>query len=727
MPRRELTLTWATKTGRIALTPSLATLMREEPIRLFLVTDVDLADEPEVIATLKLSGKFDGDPLWTATGFTRLGYCKWSVEALVSSPAIDTALRANADPDDDVAAKDCVLQLRLMDGDDTLAKSDRLPIALNNDYSRAEDTTPLVQPTPGDWLDARTVRIDKTLALSDPQKVNFFGNTAAATQADLAAEVTRATTAEAAKVASTRAINAAGIAFGGGSLSADRTITVPVASQAEAEEGVNTSKAMTPERTAQAIAALASTGPAAGRIETYQPILSMDIGAQLTLASDRGDLTAPCELTLEDATFRFSNDANSANNYKVPWTGAGSTGPTARVNLEASVWTSGANIALRLAAKLPGYGTVTRTMAFRNGDYGRDAYFWPRYTLPEVVEISTVDDVAGSLAGKLFSLAYYESGAKLAAVYMVVDSVGAAPTGYDTIIEVAFAQGANPATHIQAALAAAGLWDSVTVDGDVVTVQDFATLPAERTGTEDVDTGFTLAQAQAGADSVSESGFAGSPPIGQVLNLDATAEQLGATLAGLDIIESYSVISVSAIDGIVVELTGTALGPDTSINRDGGASYFTVNTQTAGTATNDANADLVAAMAAAITAVAPGGFTASATGLTLNFTGGVLTSLAAQWSVSSAFVPGNLDYAFGAGRIVALDIKTAGAETLTLNIGGSDYEFVIPSAGVWSFAQVAAIIGAPLANLRTAADNTITISATEVTEDVEVSACIRKS
>jgi hypothetical protein len=62
-----------------------------------------------------------------------------------------------------------------------------------------------------------------------------------------------------------RTITAAGLATGGGDLTENRTITVPVASQAEAEAGSINDKAMTPLRTAQAVAAqrpLATQGEA---------------------------------------------------------------------------------------------------------------------------------------------------------------------------------------------------------------------------------------------------------------------------------------------------------------------------------------------------------------------------------------------------------------------------------------------------------------------------------
>jgi hypothetical protein len=56
-----------------------------------------------------------------------------------------------------------------------------------------------------------------------------------------------------AKVATTRSVSAGGLASGGGDLSADRTITVTAATQAEAEAGSNSTTAMTPQRTRQAI------------------------------------------------------------------------------------------------------------------------------------------------------------------------------------------------------------------------------------------------------------------------------------------------------------------------------------------------------------------------------------------------------------------------------------------------------------------------------------------
>jgi hypothetical protein len=59
-----------------------------------------------------------------------------------------------------------------------------------------------------------------------------------------------------------RSVTGAGLASGGGALAADRVITVTKATQAQAEAGTDDATAMTPLRTAQAIAVLANPLPA---------------------------------------------------------------------------------------------------------------------------------------------------------------------------------------------------------------------------------------------------------------------------------------------------------------------------------------------------------------------------------------------------------------------------------------------------------------------------------
>lgn len=68
------------------------------------------------------------------------------------------------------------------------------------------------------------------------------------------------TTVLAGKVPNVRLVSTGNGLSGGGDLSADRTLAADIASQAEAEAGTSTTKMMTPQRVAQAIAALGGGG-----------------------------------------------------------------------------------------------------------------------------------------------------------------------------------------------------------------------------------------------------------------------------------------------------------------------------------------------------------------------------------------------------------------------------------------------------------------------------------
>lgn len=78
---------------------------------------------------------------------------------------------------------------------------------------------------------------------------------AASSHGHAQSDITGLVAALAAKVETSRQISAGTGLTGGGTLAADRTISANIASQAEAEAGTVTDKLMTPERTAQAIAA----------------------------------------------------------------------------------------------------------------------------------------------------------------------------------------------------------------------------------------------------------------------------------------------------------------------------------------------------------------------------------------------------------------------------------------------------------------------------------------
>ncbi|MGN7870549.1 phage tail protein [Paracoccus sp. 22332] len=98
-----------------------------------------------------------------------------------------------------------------------------------------------------------------------------------------------------------RSVTTAGLAIGGGALSADRQITVPDATQAEAEAGSATNKAMSPLRVAQAIAARL----AARSVETAG------------LATGGGALSANRTITVPVATLA---DAQNGESHDVAMT-----------------------------------------------------------------------------------------------------------------------------------------------------------------------------------------------------------------------------------------------------------------------------------------------------------------------------------------------------------------------------------------------------------------------
>lgn len=131
---------------------------------------------------------------------------------------------------------------------------------------------------------------------------------------------TTVTNALAAKVPTSRTVSTSGLVSGGGDLSADRTLTVTVASQAEAEAGTVSNKAMTPERTAQAIAALGGESATARR------------NSLLNATYLSGLQSAPLDL-IDRWADGFTSSAGivsgSSSNYAVTTTSGGSVAPTA--------------------------------------------------------------------------------------------------------------------------------------------------------------------------------------------------------------------------------------------------------------------------------------------------------------------------------------------------------------------------------------------------------------
>lgn len=84
-----------------------------------------------------------------------------------------------------------------------------------------------------------------------------------------------------------RTISTTGLATGGGDLSANRTITVPAATQAEAEAGEDNAKAMTALRVAQQTTArLASQAQAEGRTDATRLMTALRVAQQIDADPD---------------------------------------------------------------------------------------------------------------------------------------------------------------------------------------------------------------------------------------------------------------------------------------------------------------------------------------------------------------------------------------------------------------------------------------------------------
>lgn len=116
---------------------------------------------------------------------------------------------------------------------------------------------------------------------------------------------------------SQRGISTSGLAIGGGDLSADRTISVPGATQAQAEAGTDNSTAMTPLRVAQAIAAFLAGAEVsfAGQVTALRLRLTSTGDASLTStthAFQAGD-TAGQNLIIDNNEIMARNNGLAGN------------------------------------------------------------------------------------------------------------------------------------------------------------------------------------------------------------------------------------------------------------------------------------------------------------------------------------------------------------------------------------------------------------------------------
>lgn len=173
--------------------------------------------------------------------------------------------------------------------------------------------------------DAVKLTGDQTIAgaktFSSPIVGALSGNASTATSATTATNCTRS-------------VLVGGLATGGGALTADRTVTVTAASQAQAEAGTDNATAMTPLRTKQAIDALANPLPdiaaasvgAVGTLAMLQEIVNAGINRM------PGDTLPGVELTYSNANGNASGTSPSGT-WRLLGYSSGSPSNIARTSL----------------------------------------------------------------------------------------------------------------------------------------------------------------------------------------------------------------------------------------------------------------------------------------------------------------------------------------------------------------------------------------------------------
>lgn len=125
-----------------------------------------------------------------------------------------------------------------------------------------------------------------------------------------------------------RSVTTSGLAVGGGALNANRNIDVPKSTQALAEDGLNDDTAMTPLRTAQAIAVLANPLPviAAAAVGAVGTFAMLRYGEEATA----GTLVAGSSLTYASVN---SSGVQASGTPSGTWMLCGYN-----LNTRASVW-----------------------------------------------------------------------------------------------------------------------------------------------------------------------------------------------------------------------------------------------------------------------------------------------------------------------------------------------------------------------------------------------------
>ena len=145
-----------------------------------------------------------------------------------------------------------------------------------------------------------------------PSDLDTLNELAAAINDDASYHST-VTTALGTKADASTTISAGGLLTGGGSLAANRTITLTAASQAQAEAGTDTSTAMTPQRVKQAIDALSPAGPIpSGTIMLFQQT-SAPTGWTKLVSNDNAALRLVTGTASTGGTYNFTSVFQGTN------------------------------------------------------------------------------------------------------------------------------------------------------------------------------------------------------------------------------------------------------------------------------------------------------------------------------------------------------------------------------------------------------------------------------
>lgn len=505
------------------------------------------------------------------------------------------------------------------------------------------------------------------------------------------------------KADKTTTISAGGLATGGGSLAANRTIIVPIASQAEAEAGSSNEVAMTPLRAAQAIAALATGG--SGITALYETITGGTLTAEVLRLARSGNLTSECAIVGGSTTFHFGNGVNDGSNAWVPWAAASTRGHSIlRVDLTAD---PGAGYAFTLSSTVAGSGLVPTTFT--------EGVEWTRQFSPSAASI-TIDaaqfigmDSGAEPAGRDLILVLKDVGSTPITVFGSItvydSSAGQVSTAPDKL-DVA---GETDASVIAAAFVSAfsGFFGSVTAVGATITIAETAT-PTE-------------GDYFSTAGSVVVASNSASAP---VFNPSATKDSISYALS-LVFFSVSNVLHSSNVWNLTV--TTTAKGPDAIIaSPDVSGWAATLYSATAGTCPETETVAMVVIMAAAMQYVTGATCSASGHDIMVAVVGGVGFTAGGLWTMQSTTYTGlHLSTNTVNGKLLNLWIETVATEVIQVHIGLSTFTVSL-TAGVRDLKGVADACEESLSSFLKTTNANIFFDADSLTSPVKIYAQIQE-